>query len=400
MTNPMRLVFAAALLVTLVSVHACSKNEPAQTEAGPPTPVAIDKKDNVGENAVQLAPETMKTAGIELQTVAATTPSELIGATAVFELNGDRLSRVAPRVTGRCVAIHASQGDRVRAGQTMAEIDSVETDHAWTDYVKAKGRYDLATRSVRREEVLFEKKVSPEKDLLKARQELSQAEADLLLAKERFRALGVDVHQLEAAKGTSYNHPLVPVTSPLSGVVIEKTVTRGEKAGPEKSLFTVADLSTLWLMIDVYEQDLGRVRKGMQVSISTTAYPGKTFRGRISRIADFVDEKTRTVKARVTIDNRDGLLKPGMFATASIQSGTKGRKIIALPEEAIFLDGSERYVFVEDGNGRFLPRGVVVGPAIGCGVAIREGLKPGERVAVKGIFALKSELKKESLQAE
>jgi membrane fusion protein, heavy metal efflux system len=296
-----------------------------------------------------------------------------------------------------------SQGDRVLAGQTLAQVDSVEMSQVWTDYLKAKGQFDLATRSVKREEALYEKKVSPEKDLLKARQELSDAEADVRLVKEKFRILGVDARQVEKdTNGTTHDHPLVPVSSPLSGIVIEKMVTQGETTAPDKTLFTVADLSTLWLMIDIYEQDLRRIKTGMQVKLSTSAYPAKEFKGKISYMADILDEKTRTAKARVTIDNTERLLKPGMFATALIQSGKDSQtgEVIAVPEESVFLDGSERYVFVDRGNGRFVATRVAVGPTVGSKTQIKEGLNPGDRVVTKGVFALKSELKKETIEAE
>lgn len=397
------LILVVALLAVLVVTGACSKKEPPaeQKPAVGASKGETHQEDEHEEGAVELTPEAVRTAGIEVQQVVAVAPSESIGATAVVELNGDRVSRVGPRVAGRCVTVKASQGDRVRAGQILAQIDSVETDQAWSDYLKARAQLDLATRSVKREETLFAKKVSPEKDLLKARQELGQAEAEMLLAKEKFRILGVDVRQVDTnTDGTSHNHPLIPVVSPLSGIVIEKSVTQGEVVAADKTLFTVADLSTLWLMIDIYERDINRIKTGMQIKLNVSGYPGKEFGGRISYIGDVMDEKSRTVKARVTIDNRDGLLKPGMFASASINSvtDTAAKKVIVVPEEAVFLDGSQRYVFVREGDRRFMAREVLIGPASGGRVEIKEGLKAGDVIAVKGVFALKSEFKKKTLE--
>jgi len=404
-TNSSWAIFFVVFFAALVLAGGCSQKEKTEEQR---TPKAVrkaetEKKEAPPEGLVKLTPEGVKAAGIEVQTVAATTPSALISATAVLEMNGDRVARVNPRAAGRAVSVNASQGDRVRHGQVLAQIDSVDLDQAWSSYLKAKGRLDLAARSARREETLFQKKVSPEKDLLKARQEFSEAEADLLLAKERFRLLGVEVQHLGTdTNGTDQKRPLIPVCAPLSGAIIEKTVAQGEMVGPEKTLFTVADLSTLWLMVNLYEQDLGQVRTGMQVKLSVSAYPGKEFKGRISYLADVLDEKTRTVKARVTIDNRDGSLKPGMFATASIDSvkDSRAEKVIVVPEEAVFLDGSERYVFIHEGNGRFVVRRVSVGPASGLKIEIKEGLKVGEALVTQGVFTLKSELKKDTLQGE
>lgn len=398
-------MFFVVFFAALVLAGGCSKKE-KKVEQKPPEAARkaeTEKKEAPMEGIVKLTPEGIKAAGIEVQTVTATTPSVLISATAVLEMNGDHVARVNPRAAGRAVSVKVSQGDRVRHGQVLAQIDSVDMDQAWSNYLKAKGRLDLAARSAKREETLFQKKVSPEKDLLKARQEFSEAEADLLLAKERFRLLGVDVQRVETdTNGTEQKRPLIPVCAPLTGVIIEKTVAKGEMVGPEKTLFTVADLSTLWLMVNLYEQDLGKVRTGMQVKLSVSAYPGKEFKGRISYLADVMDEKTRTVKARVSIDNREGLLKPGMFATASIDSVEDSRagKVIAVPEEAVFLDGSERYIFIHEGDGRFVVRRVSVGPASGPKIEIKEGLKMGDVVVTKGVFTLKSELKKETLQGE
>ena len=397
-----RLLITVSALILLVSALALtaaySKKEIAAA------PQTADKHESATEHrpgAIVLSPDAVKTAGIATERITAASLEEQFGATAVLELNGDRISRINPRIAGRCITINASLGDRVRPGQVLVHMDSVEADLAWSDYLKAKARLELAIGNMKREERLFEKKVSPEKDLLKARQELGEAEADMLLAKEKFRRFGIDVSRIEAdTNGTKSDRRLIPIPSPLSGTVIDKSVTQGEMIGPEKTIFTVADLSSLWLMIDIYERDIGRIKTGMPVKLSISSYPGREFRGRISYLGDVVDEKSRTVKARVTIDNEGGLLKPGMFATASISSGNAARKAIIIPEEAIFLDGTQRYVFLRQGEGRFIAREILPGSAAGNKIEIKDGLKPGDEVVIKGTFALKSELKKTMLDAD
>jgi cobalt-zinc-cadmium efflux system membrane fusion protein len=392
----------AWLALLLFTAGTCSKKDSTlekKTAAAAKAETEGHSEDR--ETTVRLSPEAVKTAGVVVEKVTPSRPEEFMSATAVLELNGDRVSKVSPRAGGRVVKVQASLGDRVRAGQALAEIDSVEVDQAWADYLKSRVRVEMATKGVKREETLFQKKVSPEKDLLRARQDLAEAESDLLLAKEKFRLLGVDVRLAdEAARGTDHKHPLIAVPAPLSGVVIDRTVTQGEVVGTDKTLFTVADLSTLWLMMDIYECNFCRVGKGMQVKLSISAYPGKEFKGNISYLSDLIDEKTRTMKARVTIDNREGLLKPGMFATASIVSlkGPESEKVIVVPEEAVFLDGLARYVFIHEGQGRFAVREVSVGASLGRKLEIKEGLKSGEEVAIKGVFTLKSELKKGTIE--
>ena len=349
---------------------------------------------------VMLSEEKQKSSGIEVQQVALEMAAVPLSATAVIEMNMDRAAKISTRVTGKAVKIIASQGDRVKAGQPLAYLDSVELDQIWADYLKAQGKVALVRKSLQREETLFQKKISPEKDVLKARQELEEEEADLNLARERFRLIGVDVEQFESSRGNG-NYPLVPVTSPVGGVVIEKAVTQGEVVNPEKTLFMVADLSTLWVVIDVYEKDISRLRIGTGVKVSVTAFPDKIFRGKVSYIADVVDEKTRTEKARVTIDNSGALLKPGMFATV-LAEATSGRaeRLIAVPEAAVLIDGAKRYVFVQVSHDKFKRRDIETGRTLGKRLEVTSGLKEGETVAVKGAFILKSELKKDSLEAE
>ena len=398
MRNNFIMLILILFLGTAVFISGCGKKESPKDEK---PSAAVEKKEKEEPGVVTLSEEKQKGAGIEVQKIAQEPISAPLAATAVIELNADRVSKISPRTSGRIIKLTASLGDRVKAGQPLAYFDSPELGQIWAEYLKAKGRAGLARKNLQREETLFEKKISPEKDVLKARQELSEVEADLNLSKERFRLLGIDISQSEIQKGRNDDHPLISISSAIGGAVIEKTVSQGEVVGPEKVLFTVADLSALWVVIDIYEKDISKVKAGMPVKVLVTAFPEKVFRGRLSYIGDVVDERTRTVKARVTVDNSSGLLKPGMFATVSIDTA-KGEveKVIAIPEEAILLEGTTRYVFVQLSPERFKQRDITIGRAFGKKLEVIEGLKEGDTIAVKGVFILKSELKKESLEAE
>jgi cobalt-zinc-cadmium efflux system membrane fusion protein len=349
---------------------------------------------------VHLSEEAQKASGIEVMTAALEPFSAPIEATAVIELNGDRMAKISARTSGRLVKISASQGDAVRTGQALAYFDSPELGQAWAEYAKAKGRAELARKSLQREETLFQKKISPEKDVIRARQELADTEADLVFAQERFHLLGIEIEHFEKNQ-TGDKHPLIAVTSPISGSVIDRAATQGEVVGPDKPLFTVADLSALWVVVDIYEKDLGRLRAGTAVKVRTTAYPDRNFKGVISYIGDVMDEKTRTVKARVVVENANRLLKPGMFATVSIDvRGSQAEKAFLVPDEAVLMDGEERFVFVMTGPDTFEKREVRPGRTFGRNVEIVAGLASGDKVAVTGAFILKSELKKGELVDE
>ena len=398
MRNNFIMLILILFLGTAVFISGCGKKESPKDEK---PSAAVEKKEKEEPGVVTLSEEKQKGAGIEVQKIAQESISAPLAATAVIEPNADRVSKISPRTSGKIVKLIASLGDRVKAGQPLAYFDSPELGQIWAEYLKAKGRAGLARKNLQREETLFEKKVSPEKDVLKAKQELSEVEADLNLSKERFRLLGIDISQLEIQNGKNADHPLIPISSAIGGAVIEKTVSQGEVVGPDKTLFTVDDLSALWVVIDIYEKDISKVKAGMPVKVLVTAFPEKVFRGRLSYIGDVVDERTRTVKARVTVDNSSGLLKPGMFATVSIDTA-KGEveKVIAISEEAILLEGTTRYVFVQVSPDKFKKKDITTGRAFGKKLEVIEGLKEGDTIAVKGVFILKSELKKESLEAE
>jgi cobalt-zinc-cadmium efflux system membrane fusion protein len=319
-----------------------------------------------------------------------------VEATAAIELDGDRVAKISARTSGRLVKIAASQGDAVKTGQALAWFDSPELGQAWAEYAKSKGRAELARKNLQREETLFEKKISPEKDVIRARQELAEIEADLAFAQEKFHLLGIDIDKYEK-KQAGDQHPLIAVTAPISGSVIERAATQGEVVNPDKPLFTVADLSKLWVIIDIYEKDLGRIKSGTAVKVSTTAYAEKSFRGFISYLGEVMDEKTRTVKARVEVENSNRLLKPGMFATVTIDAKGAQTEAIMLPEEAVFLDGSKNYVFIQTAPEKFEMREIALGRTLGNRLEVIRGLNKGEPVVVKGAFILKSELKKGEL---
>jgi membrane fusion protein, heavy metal efflux system len=385
-------LLAAAIVVTMLGRKGSSRGS---------DPSAGTSKEETG--VVTLTTDKLAASGVEIMAVTREQSRSPLTATAAIEINADHASRISSRVTGRITRLMVSQGDRVRAGQPLASMDTVELDQIWSEYRKNSGRYELALKNLKREESLFEKNVAPEKDVLKARQDLSEAEADLTLSKERFRLLGIDVNAVGHEKnGNAARRPLIPIISTLSGVVIEKPVTPGEVVNPEKLLFVVADLTSLWVLVDVYEKDISKLTAGALVDVSVNAFPGRVFRGRISYIGDVVDARTRTIKARVTIDNRDGLLKPGMFATVSVAPGadTQTEMVISIPEEAVLIDGSDRYVFVRMDAGRFKRKDVATGRVFGKKIEITQGLNSGDMVVIKGTFPLKSEYKKQMLRAE
>jgi cobalt-zinc-cadmium efflux system membrane fusion protein len=187
----------------------------------------------------------------------------------------------------------------------------------------------------------------------------------------------------------------IPVRSPIGGVVLERLVTPGTTVVPGTPLFVISDLSTLWAVAEIDESQLSHVRTGRPVEVVVAAYPNERFSGTISFIADVVNPKTRRITVRSTVPNTAGRLKPDMFATVSLGKG-EPRQVVVVPLAAIQTIDGRPSVFVADGTGRFTPQAVIVGAEQEGLVEIADGLETGQRIAVSGSFALKSELLKAS----
>jgi cobalt-zinc-cadmium efflux system membrane fusion protein len=182
--------------------------------------------------------------------------------------------------------------------------------------------------------------------------------------------------------------------------VTEKHTTVGELADPSKNLFTVADLSSVWVLVDINEKDLPKIEKGRQAAVKVGAFPERVFRGRVTYIADLVDEATRTVKARVEVANPGRKLKPEMFATVELTVPPSTPPVLAVPDEAIVELEGKKVLFITGDDVEFVPREIMTGARGGEWLEIAAGLKEGERYAAKGGFLLKSELKKGELGEE
>ena len=347
------------------------------------------------EGVVELSPESHARAGIETLVVEARPLGAVLETTGQVGFNEDRLAHVGPRISGRISEVRATLGQRVKRGQTLAVLDSTELGQAKANYQQARVREGLTRETYEREKRLAADKISSEQEALTARAAFLEAEAELRRAEQTLRLMGLSVGQMGQA-GSS----LSPVSSPFDGTVVEKEANLGEMVSPEQKLFTVADLSQVWIWIDVFEKDLRGVHVDDEVSLQVDAYPGETFDGKVSFLTGSVDAATRTVRARVDVNNKDGRLRPGMFARIRLTDPhvpPAGPGVPVVPESALQRQGEKHAVFVPDGERRYRRREVRPGRKSGDFVEILEGLKPGERVVVKGVFLLASEAAKETM---
>ena len=368
------LTMPVAVVLALVLV-ACDQNEASagkMPEAGHVEAAGHD------EDIVKLSSEEAVRAGLKTDRLASRTEAETLSVTATIRAAQDGVARVAPRVEGRITRVTARLGDAVKAGQVLATLDSVTLGKASSARQQAATSHRVAQADLERTRSLAADEIVPRRELVRAQGEADKAAAELRAADDELRLLGA------SGGGASFG-----VKTPISGVVIERKATVGELAGPAESMFTVADLSVLWVEAHLNEALLGQVRVGATATVTVQAYPGETFSGRVTYIGSVLDRETRAIPARIEVGNRDGRLKPEMFATATIETGSRRGDVLAVPNAAIVLMQGQPTIFVREGEG-FEARPVELGDKLGTRTVIRSGAATGDEVVTAGAYALKA----------
>jgi cobalt-zinc-cadmium efflux system membrane fusion protein len=312
-----------------------------------------------------------------------------------IEANPNLVGRVMLPVAGRITTVLVKLGDAVKKGDPLLTIESPDADAAESTYrqaqagltqaranlVKAQADYDRASD-------LFSHNAVAKKDVLSAENSLAQAKAAVEQADAAIEQGGRRLAILGLKPGSFAQH--VTTTAPISGKVLEMSVAAGEYRNDTSApVMTIADLSTVWVSSDVPESQIRLIQVGEHIDVNLTAFPGETFRGRVTRIADTVDPQTRTIKVRAEMDNSHGRLRPEMFGT--IRHSDTVRTTPVLPSAAVVQDGGKSIVWVERSKGRFVPVQVQTGGRVGEKVAILAGVKAGDRAVTDGAMLLRTQ---------
>lgn len=345
-----------------------------------------------GEEIVLLSDAELREFGITLKTAQAGTLNQHIELPGEIVLNSDRIAHVVPRVAGIVREVRATVDDQVEKGQLLAVLESRELADAKASYLAAVERETLAQANFKREERLWGKKVTSEQEYLDARQALAEARITKNSAEQQLHALGCsdnDLRTLTSSEHASFTH--YTITAPFAGTVIERHITFGENVGAEAGVFTIADLSTVWANINIYQKDLVSIRKGQTVGIEI-GHGIPSVEGKIAWVGPQVDEGTRTAKARIVLPNPDGSLRPGLFVTAKVAVGSSPAGLV-VPKSALQTFEGKTVVFVRTDKG-FEPKPVELGRENGTMVEILSGLVTGQTYAAEGSFTLKAQLSK------
>src|SRR5436309_5281911 len=309
------------------------------------------------------------------------------------QFNEETVTRVHSPVTGRVVEVLSKPGDVIEAGHPLFVIESQDVSQAKSDYSKAITDVERAGRGLRLAKELFEVKAIPQKDIGEAESDDRKAVVERERAASRLRTLGVAEEQINDAAVRGETSTRLVVRTPRSGVVVERNVVPGQVVAYGQSdtpvnLFVIADLSTMWVVADVYEPDVPKLRRDEPMVATLRCCPGERYEGRVSYISDAVDKETRTVKVRSIVVNRGRTLKAEMFVNVAIATGAT--RALTIPQSAVHREGSETYVLVAKAKDQLERRRVVLGDDLGDAVEVTTGLGLDDRVVSTGSILLKA----------
>jgi RND family efflux transporter MFP subunit len=341
---------------------------------------------------VRLSEEAMDRAGIAVSPVTTQAAAAAIRIPGVVEANAYRAVTVTPLVAGRVTRVLVELGDRVRRGQAMAQIYSPELAEARTRYISLRARLEAHDRELDRTRRLVEIGAASRQELERVHAEHTAQVAEVEAARSRLELLGVPASALDKLAAGDEVSANTTVPAPIAGVVTERLANIGLNVDPAAKLFTVVDLSTVWVIGDLYEKDFSRVRVGSQASITTTAYPDRALRGRVSYIDRQVRPDTRTARVRVAVSNPRGELRLGMYADILVTATTEAR-VPVVPRSAIQNVADRLVVYLVNPKepGTFIEREVRLGRPAGEQVEVVAGLRVGDVIVTEGSFFVRAE---------
>ena len=349
---------------------------------------------------VTLTKEGIDRAGIKTATVGEGTTSGGLRAPGVVKPNAYKQIIVTPIVSGRITRVTAELGQHVQRGQTIAQLFSPELAEAETRYISARAMLEAHEKELVRTEKLVEIGAASRQELERIHAEHAARGADVQSAASRLQLFGLAAGAIEGLGTGKGEGATTSVPAPIAGVITERLANVGLNVDQATKLFTVVDLSTVWVVASMYEKDFARVHVGSAATITTPAYPGLVLRGRVSYIDPQVSTETRTAEVRIEVPNERSELRLGMYVDA-VLAGEGGASAPTIPRSALQNVGDRIVVYLGDPNepGKFVEREVRLGAANGDRVSVLAGVKPGDIVVAEGSFYVRAERERLGLRA-
>jgi multidrug efflux pump subunit AcrA (membrane-fusion protein) len=359
---------------------------------------------------IALSPAQQSEGGIETQAVALSEEPQTLRVAGRIALADDRTARVGVRTAGLVMVVYAGLGDYVKKGQILARYHADEVRDTRAQYRTAVAQLDraqagasLAQRNYERAQTLLGLKAG-------SVQQVEQSRQDLMSAQTAVKAAQIEVDRTRDVLEDDLRVPAdpapgdetadqVPIFAPANGYIIEKNITPGKTVGLSTDTFVIADLSQVWMLASVRQENLGQLRVGQPAAVTLPGTPGRAFSGKVTNLGQEFDPATRVMQVRIALANPDNRLRPEMLANAEIPVGER-KPALLVPSDAIQQIDGQDVVFVRTAADRFTVRPVRTGQTAGGQTPILDGLKPGDEVVVRGSFVLKSQLLKSTMESE
>ena len=373
MNNTFSKLTFIALLTSLLLITGCKKSQPSGARQTAQDPNLV------------MANESLL-AQIKISEVALSDVSDILRVAGQIDFDEQALTRIGASVTGRVTQINAQLGNEVKKGDTLALINSSELSNSQLAYLKARSEKEFHRRTVQRAKTLFEADVISAAELQRRESEYEVASAQTRAAQDQLRVLGVNLKAMEELATTGAIDSVASVMATIKGVVVERKVTTGQVVQPADVLFTVADLSRVWAVAQVPEQQVAQVKVGQSVRIEVPALENEKLIGKLIYVGSTVNPESRTVLVRTELDNTSGRLKPSMLASMLIESTPTKRMVV--PITAIVREQDTDYVFTEEKPGSFRLKPVRLSSEHNGQRVVLDGLSQGMRIVSDGAFHL------------
>ncbi|MEW5976273.1 MAG: efflux RND transporter periplasmic adaptor subunit [Acidobacteriota bacterium] len=369
-------------------------------------------------HAVIVEKEAQANVGLKIVEVATRPMVTTLQTTGIVSPNETRVAHVRPLARGLIEKVFVRLGDRVKAGDSLVRYDNIELGELINEYLsslaqeeKERTNVEVSQKFLDRSKALLENQAIAQKEYeLKeaeyknAQAALERQRADLAKYEEKLHRFGLSDKDIEKLHGPEHQQAHRTAShnvlrAPFAGIITKYDVAEGELVEPDRELFTITDIDTVWVLADVYEKDISLIREGQQVEIAVATYPDKIFTGKITYVSDVIDPTSRSAKVRCGVENKSHELKLDMFATVRVPT-SHSRQVLAIPASSLQNIDGKSVAFAQVGESEFVPRALQVGAQQEGWVEILSGLKQGEKVVAEGSFYLKSNLQRERIGGE
>lgn len=379
------------IFVVCMALVGCGRR--SEETAKPPATATAAEPDTHKEdaNTVEVDEAMLRDLRITTRPVESRTGGELVMLLGELAVDQRAYAEVGTPVAARVTRLLVNAGDRVRSGQTLAELTSPELGRERAEYLSARARLTLAEAALERKRGLATEKIVPLREVQEAESAAGEARAALRASRAAIAAFGVEPPTDEGDGATSSAFVL---RSPVAGSVIERTALVGQMLDPASPAFRIGELSTLWLTVHAFERDAVRIQQGVAASLYFPALPGQDFEGTVTVVGNQVERDSRTVPIRIDVNNKNNLLRPGMSATATLPVGATGAPILTVPVASVQRVRNEWCVFLPRDANHFEIRRIGRGRDLGGEVEVLSGVRAGENIVVDGAFLLKAQAEK------